>query len=229
MLNKLWTSIKNLSLTICNLIIYVLTFGNKKLQKSFSIQNYELELNNMKIKKQNMQESSLEMLKETKKMECRKDKFKTSLSSLTNKLEKAYENKNLKECSKLKLEIDSIKSSINSLNIALSDAEKNFNLVEKAIELLELEIAKHEIKISELKNKENTRVSLEKVNGIVKGITIGSTNGLDMKSITETIEDGLLDSKIENEILIKKLENPEEDIEFNDIDDVAKYIKSLTD
>lgn len=232
-MERLFNAIKDFFVTILNVLLMIVTFGTKKIQKNFSIQTYEMKIMKMKDDILKAQNINIDVAKTLKKLKNQKVDLEKQTDEIIRKIKKAKDRNDLKTANKLKLQYDSLKKQIENLATAISSSENNLALIDKSIEMLDNQVSRERIKINELKNKEQTSQTISNVNNLVKEIKIGAIGGLDMKNIADSIENDFIDSKVENEVLLEKFSNVDNEnddyMEFGSIDEIDEFLNSNND
>lgn len=232
-MERLFNAIKDFFVTILNVLLMIVTFGTKKIQKNFSIQTYEMKIMKMKDDILKAQNINIDVAKTLKKLKNQKVDLEKQADEIIRKIKKAKDRNDLKTANKLKLQYDSLKKQIENLATAISSSENNLALIDKSIEMLDNQVSRERIKINELKNKEQTSQTISNVNNLVKEIKIGAIGGLDMKNIADSIENDFIDSKVENEVLLEKFSNVDNEnddyMEFGSIDEIDEFLNSNND
>lgn len=232
-MERLFNAIKDFFVTIINVLLMIVTFGTKKIQKNFSIQTYEMKIMKMKDDILKAQNINIDVAKTLKKLKNQKVDLEKQTDEIIRKIKKAKDRNDLKTANKLKLQYDSLKKQIENLATAIASSENNLNLIDKSIEMLDNQVSRERIKINELKNKEQTSQTISNVNNLVKEIKIGAIGGLDMKNIADSIENDFIDSKVENEVLLEKFSNVDNEnddyMEFGSIDEIDEFLNSNND
>lgn len=229
-MERLFNAIKDFFVTILNVLLMIVTFGTKKIQKNFSIQTYEMKIMKMKDDILKAQNINIDVAKTLKKLKNQKVDLEKQTDEIIRKIKKAKDRNDLKTANKLKLQYDSLKKQIENLATAIASSENNLILIDKSIEMLDNQVSRERIKINELKNKEQTSQTISNVNNLVKEIKIGAIGGLDMKNIADSIENDFIDSKVENEVLLEKFSNVDNEnddyMEFGSIDEIDEFLNS---
>lgn len=232
-MERLFNAIKDFFVTILNVLLMIVTFGTKKIQKNFSIQTYEMKIMKMKDDILKAQNINIDVAKTLKKLKNQKVDLEKQTDEIIRKIKKAKDRNDLKTANKLKLQYDSLKKQIENLATAIASSENNLILIDKSIEMLDNQVSRERIKINELKNKEQTSQTISNVNNLVKEIKIGAIGGLDMKNIADSIENDFIDSKVENEVLLEKFSNVDNEnddyMEFGSIDEIDEFLNSNND
>lgn len=232
-MERLFNAIKDFFVTILNVLLMIVTFGTKKIQKNFSIQTYEMKIMKMKDDILKAQNINIDVAKTLKKLKNQKVDLEKQTDEIIRKIKKAKDRNDLKTANRLKLQYDSLKKQIENLATAIASSENNLNLIDKSIEMLDNQVSRERIKINELKNKEQTSQTISNVNNLVKEIKIGAFGGLDMKNIADSIENDFIDSKVENEVLLEKFSNVDNEnddyMEFGSIDEIDEFLNSNND
>lgn len=232
-MERLFNAIKDFFVTILNVLLMIVTFGTKKIQKNFSIQTYEMKIMKMKDDILKAQNINIDVAKTLKKLKNQKADLEKQADEIIKKIKKAKDRNDLKTANKLKLQYDSLKKQIENLSTAIVSSENNLTLIDKSIEMLDNQVSREKIKINELKNKEQTSQTISNVNNLVKEIKIGAIGGLDMKNIADSIENDFIDNKVENEVLLEKfskVDNENDDyMEFGSIDEIDEFLNSNND
>lgn len=232
-MERLFNAIKDFFVTILNVLLMIVTFGTKKIQKNFSIQTYEMKIMKMKDDILKAQNINIDVAKTLKKLKNQKVDLEKQTDEIIRKIKKAKDRNDLKTANKLKLQYDSLKKQIENLATAIASSENNLTLIDKSIEMLDNQVSRERIKINELKNKEQTSQTISNVNNLVKEIKIGAIGGLDMKNIADSIENDFIDSKVENEVLLEKFSNVDNEnddyMEFGSIDEIDEFLNSNND
>lgn len=232
-MERLFNAIKDFFVTILNVLLMIVTFGTKKIQKNFSIQTYEMKIMKMKDDILKAQNINIDVAKTLKKLKNQKADLEKQTDEIIKKIKKAKDRNDLKTANKLKLQYDSLKKQIENLSTAIVSSENNLTLIDKSIEMLDNQVSREKIKINELKNKEQTSQTISNVNNLVKEIKIGAIGGLDMKNIADSIENDFIDNKVENEVLLEKfskVDNENDDyMEFGSIDEIDEFLTSNND
>lgn len=232
-MERLFNAIKDFFVTILNVLLMIVTFGTKKIQKNFSIQTYEMKIMKMKDDILKAQNINIDVAKTLKKLKNQKVDLEKQADEIIRKIKKAKDRNDLKTANKLKLQYDSLKKQIENLATAIASSENNLTLIDKSIEMLDNQVSRERIKINELKNKEQTSQTISNVNNLVKEIKIGAIGGLDMKNIADSIENDFIDSKVENEVLLEKFSNVDNEnddyMEFGSIDEIDEFLNSNND
>lgn len=210
-------------MTIC------LTFGTKGLHKKFSIEEYEHKMLKLKEDVIDLQEKHLEAMKTKRKLELKAEKFESELKELLEQINSAKNNNDLKTANLSYKKYKSIEKRIEENKAGVSSAENNIALIEKSIDILSNQITAEEIKFEELKNKEQTSKAIASINTMVKDIKIGLKNDIDMKSLSDMIENEYIDSKVENEILLEKFSSMDTNQveEFTSAEDVDTFLTKV--
>lgn len=229
-MERLLKAIKDFGITILNLLLMIVTFGTKKIQKNFSIQTYEMKILKMKDDIDSYQTNILNMIKSKKKLEKRKLDLETQYKEIPSKIQRARDRNDIKTANKLGIKYNSLPAQIETVSATIVDIENNIAVIEKSMEMYEIQIAREEIKIEELKNKELTSKEIANFNNMVKDTKLKLNSGLNMKNIAETIENDYIDSKVENEVLLDKfsmLDNNNDFSEFTSVEEIDEFLSSI--